>query len=790
MQPEKIGRYEVKSELGRGGMATVFEAYDPVFERMVAVKVLPREFLHDPAFRARFVREAKTIAALEHPAIVPVYDFGEDDGQPYLVLRLMPGGSLADRLRQGPLSIDETATILRRLGSALNHAHSQGIVHRDLKPGNILFDQYGDAFLSDFGIVHVASSTSAAPLTATGSVVGTPTYMSPEQVYGDKALDGRSDIYALGVILFQMLTGDLPYNADTPARLMMKHVMDPVPEILSRRPDLPPAASEIITKAMAKKPDERYPTAGDLSEALAALTTRKSAPPAIADRPTEIEVEPPTQLDVAPDADVTLPPAADDAVTPAATPAEAVKKRAIPAWAWGALAALVLLCIGGVAASSWLLSQGLASLTGAATATIGPSSSPAGVAVAEVDTEEPGEATAEATATEPAEPTESAAGETPTADLVATRESAEATRAAGAATPGGGFTDVAATRDSAFATRAAGGGAPGIAPAFGPQNGRLEHLEDGFIESVSSGVNLQDFVMEATVGNPYAATAGSWDFGIIFRQFEIDQEFRLVVDSSGAWSLNDRRGAEDVFVHEGNAVDYLNLGQGEVNTIRLIAWQNRGYFFLNGSIVAALDLSGRSDFGDVALGTGFYLENEQEGQATPYQDFAVWSLAPQFGPRDGQLEHIDDNLVKSRNAGVSLASLMTEATFVNPYTAATGGWDIGFAFRQTDVNDQFWLVVDSAGEWSLINRVAGEDNYLDEGTVANLNVNEGGRNHLALIAWGNQGYFFLNGNYAALLDLSGRMDSGDVQVVTAFFVGNEVPGNVTGYEGFTVLGLP
>ena len=201
-------------------MATVYEAKDPRFDRVVAVKVLPREFMHDPEFRGRFTREAKTIAALEHPAIVPVYDFGEEDGQPFLVMRLMRGGSLTEKMLAGPISIEETSQILKRIGSALDRAHSMGIVHRDMKPSNILFDEYGEAYLADFGIVQISSSTDA--LTVSGSLVGTPAYMSPEQVYGDKKLDGRSDIYALGVILFQMLTGTPPYSADTPARMMMK----------------------------------------------------------------------------------------------------------------------------------------------------------------------------------------------------------------------------------------------------------------------------------------------------------------------------------------------------------------------------------------------------------------------------------------------------------------------------------------------------------------------------------------------------------------------------------------
>jgi serine/threonine protein kinase len=193
MLPERIGRYEIKDELGRGGMATVYRGFDPRFKRHVAVKVLPREFLHDPTLKSRFQREAETVAALEHTAIVPVYDFGEDDDQLFLVMRYMPGGSLARRLRDGPLTPAEAARILSRVASALDWAHSRGVVHRDVKPANLLFDANDEPYLSDFGIVKIVARD-AGSFTVTGGVVGTPAYMSPEQARGDKVIDGRSDI--------------------------------------------------------------------------------------------------------------------------------------------------------------------------------------------------------------------------------------------------------------------------------------------------------------------------------------------------------------------------------------------------------------------------------------------------------------------------------------------------------------------------------------------------------------------------------------------------------------------
>ena len=249
----------------------------------MAIKVLPRQFTHDPQFRTRFDQEAQMIAALDHSAIVPVYDYGEEDSQPYLVMRYMPGGSLAERLEKGPLPLLEVVKIMTRVAQALDRAHSIGIIHRDLKPGNILFDQYGDAFLADFGIAKMAEATAA--LTGSG-IIGTPAYMSPEQVRGEK-VNGRSDIYTLGVILFEMLTGHQPYQADTPIGMAFKHVHEPVPRLLDAKEDLPPTLELAIRRAMAKQSDERFSTASDLAASILGdmparqhSTRNSSSPPA------------------------------------------------------------------------------------------------------------------------------------------------------------------------------------------------------------------------------------------------------------------------------------------------------------------------------------------------------------------------------------------------------------------------------------------------------------------------------------------------------------------------------
>jgi serine/threonine-protein kinase len=266
MTIEKIGRYEIRAELGRGGMATVYHGYDPRFEREVAVKVLPSELLHsDPQFKLRFEREAKIIAQLEHPSIVPVYDVGDENGQPYFVMRYMNGGSLSERIKTRVMTIEEAVKILGHIASGLDEAHSKGIVHRDLKPSNILFDSKGIPYISDFGIAKLSQSQASS---VTGSaIIGTPAYMAPEQAAGE-AVDGRTDIYALGIILFEMLTGRQPYEADTPMAVAIKHITEPVPHILEADPSLPSEVDAIIQKAMAKRKEDRFSTAVELVDAL------------------------------------------------------------------------------------------------------------------------------------------------------------------------------------------------------------------------------------------------------------------------------------------------------------------------------------------------------------------------------------------------------------------------------------------------------------------------------------------------------------------------------------------
>ena len=275
MSEEKFSRYIIRGELGVGGMATVYRAYDPMFEREVALKILKKELLEDPQVRERFERETKIIARLEHAVIVPVYDVGFDNGQLFYVMRYMAGGSLSERIEQG-LTPNEIAHILIRVAAALDYAHGKGIVHRDLKPGNILFDENSNPYISDFGIAKFAQASTR--ITHTG-IIGTPRYMSPEQARGDEA-DGRSDLYALGVILFEMLSGHTPFEATTPLAMAFKHAVEAPPSILTINPNLPEGIETVISKSLAKQPNDRYDTSAEFTKAFLEVFPEASSPDA------------------------------------------------------------------------------------------------------------------------------------------------------------------------------------------------------------------------------------------------------------------------------------------------------------------------------------------------------------------------------------------------------------------------------------------------------------------------------------------------------------------------------
>ncbi|PJF35244.1 MAG: hypothetical protein CUN49_11560 [Candidatus Thermofonsia Clade 1 bacterium] len=269
----RLGKFEILSVLGKGGMAVVYRARQVDLGREVAIKVMKASLAESEGFLARFRREAHLVAQLDHPHIMTIYEYGQEGDIVYIAMRLLPGGSLSDRLRkQGALSVDETRRITAQIASALTLAHSRGVIHRDLKPQNVLFDSAGNAVLTDFGIAKVDNSSTL--VTGTGIAMGTPSYMSPEQWRGEP-VDLRVDVYALGLMVFEMLSGQLPFQGDTPASLMFKHLTEPPPRLTKLRSDLPVQVEAVIFRALAKNRDDRYSSAQELADDLEAALTGK-----------------------------------------------------------------------------------------------------------------------------------------------------------------------------------------------------------------------------------------------------------------------------------------------------------------------------------------------------------------------------------------------------------------------------------------------------------------------------------------------------------------------------------
>jgi serine/threonine-protein kinase PpkA len=254
----KISGYQIKRELGQGGMAKVYLAIQQSLEREVAIKVLSTELISDQEFCQRFLKEGRILAQVPHPNVVPIFDSGEQDGVFYMCMEFVPGGTLEERLNQGSLSLKESIRILKQIASALEWSHGKGLIHRDVKPANVLFRDDGTPVLSDFGIAKTTHQD-ATQMTAVGMAIGTPTYMSPEQASAHK-ITPKSDQYSLGVLFFEMLTGRVPYKADTALAVAIQHLQAPIPTLPGEYEHIQP----IIDRVMAKEPEERFNTLEEL----------------------------------------------------------------------------------------------------------------------------------------------------------------------------------------------------------------------------------------------------------------------------------------------------------------------------------------------------------------------------------------------------------------------------------------------------------------------------------------------------------------------------------------------
>lgn len=347
---ENIGPYRIVEQLGQGGMATVYKAYHASLDRYVALKALHPAFNEDKTFASRFQREARVVAKLEHPNIVPVYDYAEHEGRPYLVMKYIEGDTLKARLNKGPLSAEEINQIVDSVGSALSYAHKQGVLHRDIKPSNVLVATDGQMYLADFGLARIAQSGEST--LSSDMIMGTPQYISPEQAMGKKDLDARTDLYSFGVMLYEMVVGQVPFNADTPFSVIHDHIYTPLPLPHKVNPTVPESVERVLLKALAKEREDRYDDVAILADAFKDAWEEAGVPmqgtfvrlsqalkPA-AIKPLQNAAPLPSTVATA----EPKVPAAIKAVATKATPNQN-KKRSTSVWVWISAGLVIILCI-------------------------------------------------------------------------------------------------------------------------------------------------------------------------------------------------------------------------------------------------------------------------------------------------------------------------------------------------------------------------------------------------------------------------------------------------------------
>lgn len=328
---ENVGPYRIIEQLGQGGMATVFKAYHASLDRYVAIKVLHQAFNEDSTFLGRFQREARVVAKLEHPNIVPIYDYSEHEKRPYLVMKFIEGDTLKARLNKGPLSSQEIEQVVDSVGSALGHAHKQGILHRDIKPSNVLISTDGVMYLADFGLARIAQAGEST--LSADSIMGTPQYISPEQAMGKRELDSGTDIYSFGVMLYEMVVGQVPFSADTPFSIIHDHIYTPLPLPMDINPNVPEPVQRVLLKALAKDRSDRYATIEELCAAFKSAWVAAGVPmqgTAITMRPQRLKEQVPA-------------PSVEKTSAKTAAAKSPVAKRS--PWGWVAAGLVLVLCM-------------------------------------------------------------------------------------------------------------------------------------------------------------------------------------------------------------------------------------------------------------------------------------------------------------------------------------------------------------------------------------------------------------------------------------------------------------
>ncbi len=580
-------RYRVVKLLGQGGFGAVYRAWDSNLRKPCAVK---ENLDVSPEAQRQFNREATVLANLSHPNLPRVTDYFtiEDQGQ-YLVMDFVEGEDIATLIqRQGEIPVEQAVAWIGQVADALSYLHQRvpPVVHRDIKPANIRITPQGNAMLVDFGLVKLFDPSMK---TTIGARAVTPGFAPPEQ-YGQGSTDPRTDMYALGATLYNITTNQLPMES---IRRMVGGKLKTAHEV---NPEIPEPLSRIIEKAMALEPHERYQNAPEFKAALQGKLNAPSPAPAAAPVKATVVVSPVREQQAAP---VMRQSASVHA--PVAYPREEAPqtRRFAMGMGMGAIALVVLCVIGAVAVGFWVISSQSNSATQTANAEI----------------QQTTEARVRLTST---------AQEQDNANLNSTEQArvTAAARAAATATAQAGVLVTEQALDGFIQNTL-----NNRTVVAGPVDGKIAHnAEDTLISVFQEPADLRDFVVEANLFNPYSPTTGNWDYGFLFRHEESNRHFRLIIRSDQNWVLLNNTGDPDGVILQDGEIPGLRTGEGESNFIRLIAQGTQGYFYVNDTLVAILDLSARTNSGGILIATGLYLGNEITGKSTDFTQYTIWSI--------------------------------------------------------------------------------------------------------------------------------------------------------------------
>lgn len=800
---QTLGNYQVIERIGVGGMATVYRARQTNIKRDVAVKVIQPGLSLNAEFIKRFEREAETIAGLSNPHIVKLFDFGQHNETVYVVMELLTGGSLQDLISQNPIQPERAGRLLEQVSNALDYAHERGIIHRDLKPQNVLLDARGNAILTDFGIAKLISENTR--LTGTGLAMGTPAYMAPEQWQGAK-LDSRSDIYALGVLLYEMLTGQLPFLADTPAHLMFMHLQEQPRSLRAFTANIPLELDTVTQTALAKNPDQRYQSAGEMSvayyDALGGRpSSRKYAVGSLplpdnatmplarpsAQQPSIVPAAPsapspaasqaaarPVTPNRASQAPVSAPLYEDDRtdmiLTPAATrlpppppvaPTQATRPAPAPNTRSGLFAGIgvfaVILALGGIAIVPTVLTQQAGAQTAAAETLFSGLRTSTAIALALLPTTTP-------TSTDTASPT---------------------------ATPTATFTQAFTVQELALQTKVAvdtavAGALTQTATLFTPTPTIDTQATIGVMQTQNANAATEIYFSGLTL------TAASWtDTPTATRTPSLTRTSTVTRTPTSTRTATRTR----TFTFTPTATPTITASRTPAPT--RTPDPNRG-------TLTALDIvqtqyaqatqtfaakGTRTTASAQDLLKTIQAANTQSAGSLNERLTGTPTSGTVLGPFDGALKHDPAGGVVISDCTLTDATdFVAEVKFFNPYAATRARFDYGFTFRDQGGNEQFRIVVASTRAWGLYYGNVAADQPLQQGTVRGLVVTANGSNLLRIRVNGKTGTFSVNGQQIATLDLSKQLNAGKVCVSTGLFAGRTQDGAETRYEGFTVTG--